>query len=234
MPLSFWRADSSALTFRLNRAAPKAFLVLTTKPTTLKGREDFLRFFTRAFVALEQHNHSLRAFGVEVHGGIVDRVDYISFFHKVHDLLCRHDCAVVFGFRRACAEVGRADYVFAIKQLRCGKIGDVSVDLAAFAGLYNAFVVYELSSRTVDYVHSVFHFGDALAVDEAARFVGERNVERQIVWKARTYRRCCRVFSRPRGEWTPPPLSGRGRPRAPSCRAREQPPRQGVRLRRVP
>ena len=59
------------MTFRLKQGGSESFFGFDDKAYDLEGREDFLRFFTRAFVALEQHDHSLCAFGVEVHGGIV-------------------------------------------------------------------------------------------------------------------------------------------------------------------
>ena len=112
----------------------------------------------------------------EVHG-IFD----ISVFQEISQFFYRHHRAVLLGFLRGSAQVGRNKDSLAACHDGIGEVCYVFLYLAAFQRVDQRFLVYQKISGEVKKNHAVLHFRKSVSVDHLPGAVQQRNMDRNII-----------------------------------------------------
>ena len=112
----------------------------------------------------------------EVHG-IFD----ISVFQEISQFFYRHHRAVLLGFLRGSAQVGRNKDSLAACHDGIGEVCYVFLYLAAFQRVDQRFLVYQKISGEVKKNHTVLHFRESVSVDHLPGAVQQRNMDRNII-----------------------------------------------------
>ena len=119
------------------------------------------------YVAVQDLYSAFSLVARERNGGVVDAVGNIPVFDVVDKLVRSHDRAVVFGFGRACAQVGHAYAVFNADELCVGEVGYVPADFAALKGGYDVVGIHKLAAAVVDDDYAVLHLSYGILVYHA-------------------------------------------------------------------
>lgn len=114
-------------------------------------------------------------------GREVDGRSDIAVLYELAQSARRHDRAVVLRLLCGRAEVRHNGNALDPDELGRGEVGDIRVYLAALYRGDNVLIDAKLAARQVDDVYAVLHFGDGFCVDDAARTVGKRRVQRDVI-----------------------------------------------------